>query len=65
MSLTSKLSTSLRRRKVLASFFAASAAAVAPIEAVDLGPLSDPLLYWPGGYHTINDLSPFLFSETV
>jgi flavin reductase (DIM6/NTAB) family NADH-FMN oxidoreductase RutF len=35
------------------------------IEAVDLGPLADPLLYWSGAYHTINDLSPFLFSETA
>jgi flavin reductase (DIM6/NTAB) family NADH-FMN oxidoreductase RutF len=35
------------------------------IEAVDLGPLADPLLYWSGAYHTLNDLSPFLFSETA
>jgi len=35
------------------------------IEAVELGPMADPLLYWSGGYHTINDLSPFLFSETA
>ena len=36
---------------------------IGSIEAVDLGLISDPLLYWSGGYHTLQDLSGFLFSE--
>lgn len=35
---------------------------IGSIEAVDLGLSGDPLLYWSGGYHTLQDLSGFLFS---